>query len=97
MTENVLKFGGHITAILQDALSCFRVELAWGMPNRGTFFGRFVSFSFRCMQVKQLWTFHISKLLQYTYYLLNIVSVKRAEVTDVHSLEDILLMTQCTL
>ena len=44
------------------------------------------------MQVEQLRAFHASELLQDSYHFLNIMTVEWSEVSDVHSLEDILLM-----
>ena len=49
------------------------------------------------MQVEQLRAFHVSELLQDSYHLLYIMTVEWSEVSDVHSLEDILLMAQYRL
>ena len=45
--------------------------------------------------MQQLRTFHFLELLQQSYHLLDIMPVERTEVSDIHSLENVLLMAQC--
>ena len=67
------------------------------MPDGSTFLGWFVSLALGSMQVEQLRAFHASELLQDSYHFLYIMTVEWSEVSDVHSLEDILLMAQYRL
>ena len=67
------------------------------MPDGSTLLGWFVSLALGGMQVEQLWAFHVSELIQDSYHFLYIMTVEWSEVSDVHSLEDILLMAQCRL
>ena len=97
LPEHVLIFGRHIAAILYDALARLGVELARRMPYRGTLLGRFVAFSFRGVQMKQLRPAHILELAQHAHHLFHVVPVERTEIANVHSLKDILLMAQRTL
>ena len=65
------------------------------MPDGSTLLGWFVTLALGGMQVEQLRTFHFLELLQQSYYFLDVMTVERTEVSDVHSLKDVLLMAQC--
>src|SRR3712207_9062787 len=67
------------------------------MPNRGLRFRRFVAFTLDSMQMKELRSLHVFELIEHPNDVSYIVTVDWSEVADVHSLEDILLMTERTL
>src|SRR3712207_8905111 len=67
------------------------------MPNRGLRFRRFVAFTLDSMQMKELRSLHVFELIEHPNDVSYIVTVEWSEVADVHSLEDILLMTERTL
>ena len=92
LSEDILKLRRLVAVVGNDSLAGFRVKLAWCMPDGSTFLGWFVSLALGGMQVEQLRAFHASELLQDSYHFLYIMTVEWSEVSDVHSLEDILLM-----
>ena len=53
--------------------------------------------TFLGVQVQQFRTFHVLQLSQDPHHLLDIMTVEGSEVTDVHTLEDVLLMTNRAL
>ena len=53
--------------------------------------------TFLGVQVQQFRTFHVLQLSQDPHHLLDIMTVEGSEVTDVHTLEDVLLMTDRAL
>ena len=62
-----------------------------------TLLGRFVTLSLGGMQVQQLRTLHVLKLFEHSRHFLHVMTIERSEVADIHTLEDVLLMTQCRL
>ena len=48
--------------------------------------------SFLGVQVQQFWTFHILDLLEDTHQFLHIMTIERTEITDVHAVENVLLV-----
>ena len=53
--------------------------------------------TFLGMQVQQFRSFHVLQLSQDSHHLLDVMTVKRSEVADVHTFEDVLLMTDGAL
>ena len=53
--------------------------------------------TFLGMQVQQFRTLHVLQLTQDAHYFLDVMTVKRTEVADIHTLEDVLLMTDGAL
>ena len=49
------------------------------------------------MQMEQLRAFHFLHLAEDAHELFDVVSVERAEIADIHSLEDVLLVRDGTL
>ena len=62
------------------------------MPDSRMLFGRFESFSFNGVKMQYFRAFHIFDIPQDTSDILYVMSVYRAEITNVHSLEDVLLL-----
>ena len=94
LTKNVLEFWRMVRVVANDSLARFRVEFAGRVPNRCLLFGRFVAFSLRRVQVKQFRTAHILQLSKNTHQFNDVVAVERSEITDVHTLENVLLTSQ---
>ena len=92
LSEDILKLRRLVAVVGNDSLAGFRVKLAWCMPDGSTLLGWFVSLALGGMQVEQLRSFHVSELLQDSYHFLYIMTVEWSEVSDVHSLEDVLLL-----
>ena len=92
--EHVLEFRRTIRAVAHDSLARLRIEFARRMPNGGLFFRRFVAFSLRRVQMEQLRAAHILDLSQDAHQFHHVVTVKRAEIADVHALENVLLPSQ---
>ena len=95
VAEYILVFRRFVAGVCDEALTSFRVEFARCMPDGSTLLGRFVTLALGGMQVEQLRTFHFLELLQQSYHFLDVMTVERTEVSDIHSLEDVLLMAQC--
>ena len=94
VAENVLELRRLVAGVGDETLASLGVELARRMPDGGTLLGRLVALALGGVQVEELRTLHVLKLSQYAHNLLHVVPVERTEVTDVHALEDILLMAQ---
>jgi len=97
LTENILIFRRLVAGIGNDSLTRFRIEFAWRVPDGSTLLGWFVTLSLGGMQVQQLRTLHVLKLFEHSRHFLHVMTVERSEVADIHTLEDVLLMTQCRL
>ena len=92
MSEDILVFLGLGWITVYDAFARLRVELAWGVPCGDVALGGRIAVTFLRMQMQQLRSFHVLQLLENTHQLLDVVSVERPEVADVHAVEDVLLM-----
>ena len=97
VSEDVLVSRWLVLVVAHDALSRLRVEFSWCMPHSGTFLGGLISFSLLGVQMQQFWAFHVLQLLQHAHQLHHVVPVVRAYITDVHALEDVLLVGECRL
>ena len=97
MAKHILEFGGLIGVVLQNALARVGIEFSGRVPHGSLLFGRFVAFAFDGVQMKQLRTFHVFKLLQHSHNFNDVVAIERTEIADVHAFEHVLLMAQCTL
>ena len=97
LTENILIFRRLVAGIGNESLTCFRIEFAWCMPDGGTLLCWFVTLSLGGMQMQQLRTLHVLKLFEHSRHFLHVMTIERSEVADIHTLEDVLLMTQCRL
>ena len=97
LSENILIFRRLVAGIGNDSLTRFRIEFAWRVPDGSTLLGWFVTLSLGGMQMQQLRTLHVLKLFEYSRHFLHVMTVERSEVADIHTLEDVLLMTQCRL
>ena len=91
----ILVFRRFVAGVSYETFARFRIEFTWCMPDGSTLLGWFVTLSLGGMQMQQLRTFHFLELLQQSYHLLDIMTVERTEVSDIHSLENVLLMAQC--
>ena len=76
------------------AFSRLGIELARRMPDGGVLFRCGEAFSFGGVYVQHLWSGHSLDTLQGMHQRDYVMSVHRAEVTDIHSLEHILLIGQ---
>ena len=95
LAKHLLKLRRTRCAVITlDALTRVRIELAWRMPDGRILLSRCIAITLRRMDVEQLRTLHFLDHLQDSHQLYHIVSLGRTEVTDVHSLEDILLTRQ---
>ena len=93
LTEYFLIFRGDITGVADDTLAGLRIKLTWRMPDGSRLLRRLVALAFHGVQVQQLRSFHILQLSEDTYQFLDIMSVEGSEIADIHSFEDILLVT----
>ena len=90
--ENVLIQRWQVVCIRCKAFTRFGIELSRCMPNARSLLGRFEAFPLNGVQVQDFRSFHIFDVPQDTCDVLHIVSVDGAEVADIHSFEDILLL-----
>ena len=67
------------------------------MPDGGTLLGRFITLALGGMEMQELRSLHVLELHENPYYLLHVMTIERSEISDVHSLEDVLLMAECRL
>ena len=67
------------------------------MPHRGVLLSRSVAFAFDRMEMEELRTAHVLDLAEHMHKVLDIVPVEWSEVTDVQTLENVLLVGQRTL
>ena len=93
-SKHVLKLRGLLCRAFAQAFAAFRVKFARCVPNRRRLFRRFESFALYCVQVEQLWSFHLLDLAQRFDQLDDVVSVCRPKITDIHPLKDVLLIRE---
>ena len=86
-----------VAGISDDTLSSLRVEFARCMPDGGTLLSRFITLALCGMEMQELRSLHVLELHENPYYLLHVMTIERSEISDVHSLEDVLLMAECRL
>ena len=91
-SKHVLKLRGLLCRTFAQAFAAFRVKFARCVPNRRRLFRRFESFALYCVQVEQLWPFHLLDLAQRFDQLDDVVSICRPEIADIHPLKDVLLI-----
>src|SRR5574344_114029 len=91
-SEYVLKAGRFAGCVLYETFSRGGVEHAWCMPFRSLFLGRGKTFSLDGMDVKDARTLHFLDAAQHPDQIFHVVSVYRAEITEVQSFENILLL-----
>ena len=97
ISENILELRRLVAGISDDTLSSLRVEFARRMPDGGTLLGRFITLALGGMEMQELRSLHVLELHENPYYLLHVMTIERSEISDVHSLEDVLLMAECRL
>ena len=78
-------------------LARFGVELARCVPNGGVVLGRRIAVAFLRVQVEQLGAFHLLQLAQNPHQVDDAVAVERAEIANVHAIEDVLLVADGAL
>ena len=93
MSKHILKAWRFTSAVVYKSFACIYIKLARCVPQGSFFLGRCIAFAFDGMQVQQLGTLHILQLRQYAHQFYDVVPVKGAEISDIESLKDILLMT----
>ena len=96
-SEHILELRWFVSIVADNAFASIGVELPRGMPHGDIFFGRCIAMTFLCMQVQQLRTLHVLQLTQDAHNLFDVMTIERTEVADVHTLEDVLLMTDGAL
>ena len=89
--ENVLIFRRQIFFIACNSLSGIGVKLAWSVPYSSCILSRLIAFSLYGMDMKKFRTAHILQLVEHSHQFFHVMSIDGTEVTDVQSLEDILL------
>ena len=94
MTEYFLELEGLPFAFADDTLAGVHVEFPRGVPSDGVFLGRLVTFAFHRVKMEQFRTLKIFQLTQHTDDFNHIVPVSRTEITDIHTLEHVLLTCQ---
>ena len=97
MAKHVLILLWLCRVVVNDTLTCIGVELTWCVPRCYVLFGWCIAMSFLSMQVQQLWTFHVLDSTEYAHQLFDIVTIERTKVTDIHAIEDVLLVSNGTL
>ena len=93
MSKHVLVSWWHPLGVVGYAVPCVYIKLTWSVPYCGLLFGRLISFAFSGVQVQEFWTFHVFELPHYPHQFLHVVTVVWSEVSDVHALKHVLLMT----
>ena len=91
LAKDVLEFRWQAFCFVAQTLSGLRVVLARSVENGRVLLGRLEALAFDGMQMQQLGTFHVLYLPKGIHKLDDIVPVGRTEITDVESLEDVLL------
>ena len=92
LAEDILETWRTVVVVFYLSFTCLDIEFAWSVPDGDIFFSRGIAVSFLGVQMEQFWTFHVLQLPQDTHQFFDIMTVKRAEITDVHTLENILLV-----
>ena len=93
MSENILKPQRSLAVVACEPLAGGRIKLARSVPNCRFFLRRSEALALCRVQMQQFRPAHIFQLPKHTYNLTHIVPVERSEIADIHSLKDILLMT----
>ena len=96
LAEYRLEFRRFVLRVLTDALARVHVEFSRCVPDGGLALCRCISVTFLGVQVEQFRTLHVLQLAEQSHQFLDVVSVERSEVADVHALEDVLLMRDGT-
>ena len=97
LSEDILEFRWQVTVVRLDTFSCCCIKASGCMPDGIFSLCRLVAMALLSMQMQQLRTFHLFQLLEHPDQLHDVMPVERTEVTDVHALKDILLMTDSRL
>ena len=92
----LLEFRRLVLTVFTNTFTSIYVKFSGCMPDGCLVFCRCITISFLRVQMEQLRTFHILQLTEQAHDFLHIMTVKGTEVTDVHALEDILLMRDGT-
>ena len=93
-SEDILEKRRHSFGVGHYALTRLLVKDTGCMPYGGRLFGRCKSLALGGVYVEQLRSFHILDGAQHLHQILHIMSIHRAEVTDVHALKHILLIVE---
>ena len=96
-TKHILKLLWCVGSIIRYPLARFRVKFSRCMPHGGTLLCRLIALSLDSMKMKNLWTAHVLNLVQDAHQLHHLMTIIRTKVADIHTLEDILLSSQCSL
>ena len=83
-----------LSVIVLDALTRIGVELTRSMPDCGILFGWCITISLGRVDIEELRSFHLLDDLQDAHQFHHVVSIGRTEITDIHTLKDILLTCQ---
>ena len=97
MTKHILVFLRFVGIVVHQSLARVRIELAWGVPGGHVFLCRGVAVTLLSVQVQQFRTSHVLNLSEDAHEFLDVMPVEGSEVSDVHSLEDVLLVRDGTL
>src|SRR5574344_878455 len=62
------------------------------MPDCSRFLGRGKTFSFLGVDMEQFRTFHIFYIIEYPNQIDNVVTINGTKITDVHTVENVLLL-----
>ena len=92
VSEHILIFGWLSAGFCVQAFSCLGIISSWGMIERGVLFCRFESFSLHRVYVQEFGTLHVLYQVQCVDQFYDIVPVAWTEISDVHPLEDVLLV-----
>ncbi|CDA85013.1 unknown [Bacteroides sp. CAG:754] len=92
ISEYILEKRWHSFRVDNETFTGDGVELARSMPFGGMFFRRSEPFSLYSVQMQDFGSLQIFDIMQYAGEIPYIVSVYRTEITDIHSLENILLL-----
>ena len=97
MAEHVLIFLGFVRVVVHEAFTRVGIELAWGVPDGHVLLRWGIAVTFLGVQVQQFRPLHVLDLFEDAHQFLHVMSVEGTEVTDVHTLEDVLLVRDGTL
>ena len=92
LAEDVLVEGRQVAGVGQDAFARVWAELAGRVPHAGVLFGRLEALALGGVQVQYLGALQVLDVVEHAGQILHVVSVDGPEVSDVHALEDVLLL-----
>ena len=96
-TKDILETRRDVRRIFYQSFTRLSIKLAGCMPYGDILLCRSIAMPLLSVQMQQLRALHALHLAQNTYQFLDVMTIERSEIADVHTLKDVLLMRDSRL